>query len=46
MNKFKKEIFINVTKLFIKYVLPVLLGWLEGDTHTVQELVTNLLKMF
>lgn len=34
MDKFK-----FVIKLLIKYVLPVIAAWLEGDTHTLQTLI-------
>ena len=41
----KKVVVIRVLKLFVKYILPVVLGWLEGDSHTVEQFVTHLLDL-
>ena len=30
----------------VRYLLPILLGWLEGDTHTIADGVTALLGSF
>ena len=45
MDSVKKAIVIKVVKLFIKYVVPVILGWLEGDSHALQDLLTSLLDL-
>lgn len=34
-----KNIFVNVFKFVVKYVVPVILGYLEGDMHVVESLV-------
>lgn len=41
----KKKI-IKFLKLLLKYLLPVVVGWLEGDTHTVADALSNLLTLF
>lgn len=45
MEKIKKALVIRALKMFVKYVLPVLLGWLEGDSHTIEQLVKQLLDL-
>ena len=45
MDSVKKAIVIKVVKLFIKYVVPVVLGWLEGDSHALQDLLISLLDL-
>ena len=45
MEKIKKTIIIKVVKLILKYVVPVVLGWIEGDSHALQDLVTSLLDL-
>lgn len=37
-----KEFVISVIKFVVKYVLPAVLGWLEGSTSTCQNLISNL----
>lgn len=39
----EKSKFLPILKIIVRYILPVLIGWLEGDTHTVQDAVV---KMF
>lgn len=45
MEKIKKALVVKALKMFVKYVLPVVLGWLEGDSHTVEQLVKQLLEL-
>ena len=33
-------------KLVLKYLIPVVLGWLEGDSHAIASAVGDLLTMF
>lgn len=47
--KLKKSILAKIAKffkLFIKYVVPVVVGWLEGDTHAMADALINLLSLF
>lgn len=32
-----KNYFIPVLKVIVKYVLPIVIGWLEGDSHFIQD---------
>lgn len=34
-----KKVFVFV----LKYVVPLILGWIEGDTKMIYEIVSNLL---
>ena len=38
----KKGLFIAIAKVIVKYVLPILLGYFEGDTHIVQDSVSSI----
>lgn len=29
----KKDLIIKIAKFVLKYVCPIVLGWLEGDSH-------------
>lgn len=40
----KKNV-INVIKLLVKYLLPAVLGWLEGDSHAVADSVSALVNL-
>ena len=42
----KKKKFLKYLKLFLKYLIPVILGWIEGDTKVVADAITNLLLVF
>lgn len=33
----KKEVFLVIVKFIVKYVVPAFLGYLEGDSHAVQD---------
>lgn len=47
--KLKKSILVKTVKyikLFVKYVIPVILGWLEGDSHAIADALSNLLTLF
>lgn len=39
----KKENLMVVVKFILKYLVPVILAWLEGDSHAAQELVESVL---
>lgn len=41
MKKFKvsKDVLVVMFRFVVKYVVPVVLGYLEGDTHTLQNLL-------
>lgn len=41
MKKFKvsKDFLVVMFRFVVKYVVPVVLGYLEGDTHTLQNLL-------
>lgn len=43
MNVMKKLFVIKLVKIVIKYILPVIIGYLEGDTHVIQD---NLVSLF
>lgn len=34
---------IKWIKLVLKYLIPVVLGWLEGDSHAVADALSNVL---
>lgn len=36
---FVKYLVIVVVKVLVKYVLPAVLGWLEGDQHIFSDLL-------
>ena len=42
----KKKKFIKYLKLFFKYFIPIVLGWLEGDSHAIADAISNLLLVF
>ena len=37
---------LNWIKLIIKYSIPVIVGWLEGDTHAIASAIAGLLTIF
>lgn len=37
---------LNLIKLILKYLLPAVLGWVEGDSHAVSDAITGLLTVF
>lgn len=37
--KFNKSSLLVVLRVVVKYVLPAILGWLEGDSHVIQDSV-------
>lgn len=37
MDKLKKQIFFDVVRFVIRYVLPFVLGLIEGNSHVVEE---------
>lgn len=38
----EKSKFLPILKIVVRYILPILIGWLEGDTHTVQDAVVSM----
>lgn len=37
---------IKWIKLILKYLLPAILGWIEGDSHAVADAVAAFLQVF
>ena len=37
---------INLIKLVLKYLLPAVLGWLEGDSHAIADALASILLLF
>ena len=37
---------IKWIKLILKYLIPVVLGWLEGDSHAVASAFSDLFSLF
>ena len=37
---------INFIKLVVRYLLPAVLGWLEGDSHAIADAIANVLLLF
>ena len=33
-------------KLILKYLIPIVCGWLEGDTHVIASAVADLFTLF
>ena len=38
----KKGFFITIAKIIVKYVLPIVIAYFEGDTHTIEDSVSSL----
>lgn len=38
-----KKNFLPIVKFVLKYVVPVVLAWLEGDSHAAQDILTSVL---
>lgn len=36
---------LNVVKWIAKYLLPAIIGWLEGDTHAIFDFVQGVLSV-
>lgn len=41
--EFNKSRLLVVLRVVVKYVLPAILGWLEGDSHVIQDSVITFL---
>lgn len=41
MKKSSRKILVLVVNV-LRYLLPLVLGWLEGDTHAMQQALVNL----
>lgn len=37
---------LNLIKLIVKYFLPAVLGWIEGDSHAIADALANVLNLF
>ena len=35
----------KILKFVVKYLLPVLVGWLEGDSHAVSDAITAFINV-
>ena len=35
----------KILKFVVKYLLPVLVGWLEGDSHAVSDAITTFINV-
>ena len=40
MKKKTKKIVLLAIKFAVKYLLPAIAGWIEGDTHYLQDLLS------
>lgn len=40
---FNKSFVLTVIRLVLKYVVPVVLGYIEGDSHIVQDTMFSVL---
>lgn len=40
----KKNLLVLVLKFVVKYVLPLVIGWLEGDSHYLQDFLSGLIS--
>lgn len=38
----KKGFFVALAKVVVKYILPLLIGWFEGDSHLVEDSISSL----
>lgn len=37
-----KNFILKLVKVIVKYILPIVIGYVEGDTHTVQDGISTL----
>lgn len=37
---------LNLIKVIVKYLLPAVLGWIEGDSHAIADALANVLNLF
>ena len=37
---------IKLLKLVLRYLLPAILGWIEGDSHAVADALSSLVSVF
>lgn len=37
---------VKCIKFVVKYVIPIIIGWLEGNSHAVADSLSNLLNAF
>lgn len=38
----KKGFIISILKVIVKYILPIVVGYFEGDTHIVEDSLVSL----
>lgn len=38
----KKGFIISIVKVIVKYILPIVVGYFEGDTHLVEDSLVSL----
>lgn len=43
---FNKKFFVSVIKFVVKYVVPLVLGWIEGDTKVISDAVSNFISIY
>ncbi len=43
---FKKKTVKTVLKFVLKYIIPILTGWLEGDSHVLSDALKSLVDVF
>ena len=36
----------NLIKLLVRYLIPAIIGWIEGDTKVVSESLMSILEFF
>lgn len=42
----KKTKVIKILSFIAKYFIPIIIGWLEGDSHSLQTFVSVLFDMY
>ena len=40
--KISANFIVDVVKLILKYVLPIVCAYVEGDSHVIQDMINNL----
>ena len=38
----KKSFIISIVKIIVKYILPIVVGYFEGDTHVIEDSLVSL----
>ena len=42
---FKKKTVKSVLKFVLKYIIPILTGWIEGDSHVLSDALKSLVDI-